>query len=121
MLKKLSKPVLITVCVFLVTVTGILYFLWDKGVFVTDHSAQVIIEDMNWNDKGYSVVSGKYTEGRTIAKSKDGGWKINEVKEDLTHTFVVARSFLDRYLYAADDYDVPKSGNITKVFGMKNI
>ena len=70
---------------------------------------------MIWNGKEYSTVGGVYTEGRTIAKSANGSWDIKEIKEDPSHTFVVARAFLDQYLYVADDYTVPKSGEITTV------
>lgn len=74
--------------------------LWNCGVFVLDHSVMVYMEGITWKGRDYSRVGGEYTEGRTIAKSKDG-WKINEVKEDPSHTFVVARSFLDRRLYSS--------------------
>lgn len=112
---KLSKRKVIFFCAFLVTVSGILALLWNGGVFVFDRSATVHIEGMTWNGRGYSRVSGVYSEGRTIAKSDDGSWKINEIKEDMSHTFVVARSFLDQYLYVSDDYTVPVSGKVTKV------
>ncbi|MGN0172609.1 MAG: hypothetical protein ACI39E_07480 [Acutalibacteraceae bacterium] len=70
---------------------------------------------MIWNGACYSLVSGDYTEGQIIAKSEDGAWNIKEVKEDPTHTFLVARSFLDQYLYVSDEYAVPASGEITAV------
>ncbi len=114
MKRKLSKPTIICLCLFFVISLGILALLLNSGVFVFDHSAIVHMEGMSWKDQDYLRADGEYTEGRTIAKSKDG-WKINEVKEDPSHTFVVARSFLDQYLYVADDYTIPTSGKITNV------
>ncbi len=114
MKRKLSKSTIICLCLFFVISLGILAVLWNSGVFVFDRSAIVHMEGMSWNGQDYSPASGEYTEGRTIAKSKDG-WRIKEVKEDPSHTFVVARSFSDQYLYVSDDYTVPKSGKITKV------
>lgn len=111
---KLSKLTIIILCVFFVIVFGLLVLLWNSGAFLFDHSAFVHMEGMSWNGRDYSRVGGEYTEGRTIAKSKNG-WKINEVEEDPSHTFVVARSFLDQYLYVSDDYTVPASGKVTKV------
>lgn len=112
---KLWKLTIICLCIFFVIAIGILGLLWNSGVFVTERSAIVHMEGMTWKGQNYSRISGECTEGRTIAKSEDGSWDINEVKEDPSHTFVVARSFLDQYLYVLDDYIVPTSGEITKV------
>ena len=112
---KLSKLTIICLSILFAILIAIIGLLWYNGAFVTDRSAKVSIEGMIWNDKSYSTINGEYTEGRTIAKSEDGSWEINEVKEDPSHTFVVARSFLDNYLYVSDDYVVPTSGEITKV------
>ena len=114
MKRKLSKPTIICLCLFFVISLGILVLLWNSGVFVFDRSAIVHMEGMSWKGQDYSRAGGEYTEGRTIAKSKDG-WEINEVKEDPSHTFVVARSFLDQYLFVFDGYTVPTSGKITTV------
>lgn len=112
---KFSKLITIGLCVFLtLIIIRIFGMLWYSGVFVSDRSAIVHVEGMKWNGKDYSRIGGEYTEGRTIAKS-DNGWKINEIKEDPSHTFVVVRSFLDQYLYVADDYEIQTNGNITKV------
>ncbi|MBQ6814680.1 MAG: hypothetical protein IJP13_03990 [Lachnospiraceae bacterium] len=89
--------------------------LWKAGFFITDRSAVIGIEDMTWQGKTYSTISGEYTEGRTIAKSEDGRWDINEVEEDPSHNFVVVRSFLDQQLYVADQYVIPTSGKVTSV------
>ena len=110
-MRKLTKPAIIALCI----IAGTLFLLWNNGVFITDRSAQVGAEGMLWKGKSYSMVNGQYTEGKTIAKSANG-WDINEVKEDPSHTFVVARSFLDQYLYVADDYDIPESGKVTKIY-----
>ena len=42
--------------------------------------------------------------------------QVNEVEEDPSHTFIVLRSFLDQRLYVADDYTIPKEGDITCVY-----
>ncbi len=89
--------------------------LWRSGVLVFDHSAKFGLESLVWNDRIYKSASGEYTEGRTIAKTEDRKWDINEVKEDPSHKFVVVRSFLDEYLYVAEDYVIPTSGRITTV------
>lgn len=111
----LSKRTLISLCIIFVVIAPILLILWKCNVFVFDRSVIVGVEGMIWKGQSYSVVYGGYTEGRTIAKSEDGGWKLKEVKEDPSHTFVVVRSFLDQWLYVSDDYTIPKSGKITKV------
>ncbi len=90
-------------------------FLAVKGVIVFDHSAIRRGEGVYWKAVLYMPCSGEYTEGKTIAKTGDG-WKINEVEEDDTHTFIVLRSFLDQYLLVREDYEIPVSGNITTAF-----
>lgn len=110
MKSKFLKRIIICLCVFL----GIFVLLWGSGFIVFDNSAIVYAESLIWNEKNYVATGGEYTEGRTIAKSKDG-WSINEVEEDPSHTFVVVRSFIDQYLYVADDYTIPTSGEITKI------
>lgn len=78
-------------------------------------AAEVASNHVVWDEKEYYPAYGVYTEGKTIAKGKDGDWKINSVKEDPSHTFIVARSFLDQYLLVSSDYVVPKEGVVTKV------
>lgn len=95
----------------LLIVIGAFVWLWHNGAI--DHTAEVGVEGMVWGEKTYAAIGGEYTEGKTIAKSKDGSWKINEVKEDPSHTFVVARSFLDQCLYVSDAYTIPTSGRVT--------
>lgn len=74
-------------------------------------------EGMEWNGKTYSYIDGEYTFGREIARGKDDeyGWYIREIKEDPSHNFVVACSFLDHRFFVADDYNIPTSGEITTV------
>lgn len=108
----MKKKIAIPVCV--IAVIGLFLSLWYCGVFVTDRSAKFGVGGLTWNGKSYSPASGDYTEGRTIAKTEDGSWDINEVKEDPSYTFVVVRSFLDQRLFVADDYDIPTSGEVTK-------
>jgi len=111
-IKKILKIILRCMPIFIL-VTMVIFMLWDKGAFISDRSADVSSNHVIWNGREYSPVSGEYTEGRTIAKGKDGDWVINSVKEDSTHTFIVARSFLDQYLMVADDYIVPTEGKVT--------
>lgn len=63
----------------------------------------------------YIPCSGEYTEGKTIAKTKDG-WSINKVQEDDSYAFIVLRSFLDQYLYVREDYVIPQSGNVSTAY-----
>ena len=91
------------------------YGLWYNGVFVSANSANVFMEGLEFDGKLYRGASGEhYTEGRTIGK--DGNWKIKEIKEDPSHTFIVARSFLDQRLYVLEDYTIPTSGTVTKAY-----
>lgn len=83
--------------------------------FVTDRTA-VYGDGLHWNGAKYIEISGRYSEGKTLALTTDGSWEINAVKEDNTHTFVVLRSFLDDYLYVREDYAIPTDGNITAVY-----
>ena len=110
----LLKAAIFLFCLFLLFF--LIFYLSDRGIFVKDHSADVRTELMYWRGKTYVLASGEYSEGKRIAKSTDGSWDINEVKEDPSHTFVVVRSFLDDTLYVADDYAIPETGNITKVY-----
>ena len=114
MKSKSLKCIIICLCIFLVFSIGAFALLCGSGFIVFDNSAIVYAEILTWNEKNYVPTGGEYTEGRTIAKSKDG-WNINEAEEDPSHTFIVARSFIDQYLYVADDYTIPTSGEITKI------
>ncbi|MBE6960168.1 MAG: hypothetical protein E7448_05555 [Ruminococcaceae bacterium] len=105
----------ILIALALVIAGGAIYVMWDLGVFITDDSAAVYVEFMEWNGKRYVEISGRYSEGRAIAKTKDGNAKINEVEEDPSHTFVVVRSFLDDQLYVLKSYHIPQSGELTTV------
>lgn len=88
----------------------------SKGVIVLDRSAERGFENsIKWKDSTYIPVSGKYHEGKTLARTKDG-LDINEVEEDDSNTFLVARSFLDQWLVVREDYAIPKSGKITKAY-----
>ncbi len=90
---------------------GLFFVLILNGVIVFDRSAVLNSEELYWNNNTYVVCSGIYSEGKTIAKTTDGQWDINEVKEDPSHTFVVVRSFLDDSLYVRKDYQIPQSGD----------
>ena len=93
-----------------------IYKLWSNGAFIFTRSAEISSNRVVWNEKEYSpAFDCAYTEGKTLARGKDGDWKINAVKEDQSHTFVVARTFLDQYLFVADDYMIPTEGRITTI------
>lgn len=113
MFGKISKRKIKNICIFSALIMGIIFLLWKAGFIITDRSAVVGIEGMTWQGRSYSAISGEYTEGRTVAKSKDGSWDINEVEGDPDHNFVVARCFTSQRLYVADDYVIPTSGEIT--------
>ena len=103
-------------CILVSVVVGSIAFkLWDAGAFIFDRSAYVSSNHMTWNGIEYSRISGDYTEGKTIAKGKNCDWVVNMVEEDPSHTFIVARSFLDQYLLVSDDYIVPTTGKLTTV------
>ena len=93
-----------------------------KGIIVFDHSAERGFENsVIWKGVTYLTVSGKYREGKTVARTKDG-FDINEVEGDDSHTFLVVRSFLDQWLVVREDYVIPISGKITKAYwGLKSI
>jgi len=97
---------------FAVLVLLLISYLFAGGVIVLDHSAVRRGEGVCWRDTLYVPAYGEYSEGRTLAKTEDG-WRINAVKEDPSHTFVVLRSFLDQYLLVREDYEIPDSGKIT--------
>lgn len=93
----------------------LLIYLIANGIIVFDHSGMRRGEGVYWNDVLYVPASGEYSEGKTIAKTNDG-WQINVVKEDDSHTFIVLRSFLDQSLLVREDYEVPRSGEITTLY-----
>lgn len=101
--------------VVFIFIVVIIFSLWKTGILVFDYSADIALERVIWKGREYSNVSGDYSEGRTIARSKKPGWEINMVEEDPSHTFIVARSFLDQTLLVADDYVVPTAGRLTAV------
>lgn len=100
----------------MIPILAIIY-CFMAGIFVLDHSAERFAESLEWNNCRYVQARGKYSEeGKTIAKTSDGDWRINEVEKDDSHTFVVVRSFLDQYLFVREDYVIPTSGEITAVY-----
>lgn len=109
--KKKLRPLIVIALVGSVLIA----LLVAKGVIVFDNSAERRGEGVYWNEVLYVLCSGEYTEGKTIAKTKDGS-RINEVEEDNTHTFIVIRSFIDQNFLVRDDYQIPTSGTITTAF-----
>jgi len=96
-----------------VLLAAVVVFL-AKGWWVLDHSGQTRGEGLVWKGVTYIPGSGAYSEGKTIAKTRDG-WHINRVEEDPSHTFLVLRSFLEQWLVVREDYRIPTSGEITAV------
>ena len=100
----------------IIAIIAALIVLISGGVIVLDRSGERLFENgLMWQDNEYRSVSGKYKEGKTIARTKDG-FDINEVEGDDSHTFLVMRSFLDQWLVVREDYEIPKSGKITKAY-----
>ncbi len=105
-----KKKWIVLICVLVLFAAIFTYFLWYNGFFLSKDSAMVCAEYLEYNGKIYIPASGKdYTEGRTIAK--DRNWSIMEIKEDPSHTYIVARSFLDQQLYVLQDYVDTANGN----------
>lgn len=101
---------------------GIVFFLWKQGVIVADHSAEYA-GNLYWNGRVYtSIADCPCKSGRALAKTKDGNWTVYALKEDPSHTFVLLSTFLDHYLFVAEDYSIPKTGRISKaVWNRKTI
>ena len=93
-------------------VLTVIVFLFASGIIVIDHSAQRGFENsVTWRGNTYvEYCYTEYHEGRTLAKTTDG-FRINAIKEDPTHTFIVLRSFLDQWLLVREDYIVPTDGS----------
>lgn len=95
----------------LLTLMGILAV---SKYLMPEHTAKFKGDQLYWDGTIYTICTGIYTEGETIAKTQDG-WSINEVEEDASHTFIVIRSFLDQYLMVREDYQIPISGGLSVV------
>lgn len=108
---KLKGFIIALVCVIVAVAV-----LFASGVIITDRSAVLSAEGLNWNGAFYKSCSGIYDEGKTVAKTSDGTWNINEIKGDPEHNFVVARSGTDDALYVRSDYSVPDSGTPETVY-----
>ncbi len=94
----------------LACVTVAAAILFASGIIVTDRSAVLSAEGLSWKGDYYLPCTGYYREGKTLAKTSDGSWSINEVSGDGAHNFVVARSGTDDALYVRSDYIIPESG-----------
>jgi len=113
----MKKCVIITlkVMLFLAPIAVFYFILLETGVYVPERAEFVSLQYVKWNGVEYSPIYGPHTEGKTIAKGTEGDYRIISVKEDPSHTFIVARSFLDDCLLVSDDYAVPTSGKLTSV------
>ena len=108
---KLKGFIIALVCVIVAVAV-----LFASGVIITDRSAVLSAEGLSWNGAFYKSCSGIYDEGKTVAKTSEGTWNINEIKGDPKHNFVVARSGIDDALYVRSDYSVPDSGTPETVY-----
>lgn len=91
---------IIPICFF-----GIHRLLLQKDGFVGGERVQ--IDGVNYHYVNITLSE----EGKTIALVDD--WKVNEIPEDSSHTFLVVRSFLDDYSIVREDYNIPESGNVS--------
>lgn len=109
----MKKYILFILLSVLVVIT--IYVL--KGRVIWDHSAEQGGDvSIYWNGFHYIGTNGEYfQEEETLAKTKDGQRTINSVVGDDEHLFVVNRSFYENWLLVREDYEIPKSGNITVV------
>ena len=87
-------------------------FMIADGTIVFDHSALVTAETLEWKGNTYVPISGKYEEGRRLARSADG-WSVMEVEGDPAHRFLAARSFMDERLYVLSGFEPEATGDIT--------
>ena len=111
-----NKKLKITLGSVAVVVIALFGLMLANGIIVFDHSAvRKEVNDITWKGVNYFAVYGKYREGKTIAKTKDG-FQICEVEGDESHTFVGLRSFLDNWLLVREDYVIPIYGEITRVY-----
>ncbi len=99
-----------SIAVIFLAVAVISVAIFSSCGIVIDRSALYSAEGLNWNGAFYKSCSGYYEEGKTIAKTADGNWNINEVEGDPEHNFVVVRSFTDESLYVRSDYKISESG-----------
>lgn len=111
----ISLTVIIAVVMVAVLLAAVVSIMWSAGVFISDHSVIHGIESVKWNGRTYSETYGEYELGRRIAKTTDG-CDVYTIKGDSNRNFIVISSFRDTYFYVADDYTVPKSGDVTKAY-----
>ncbi len=70
------------------------------------------LESINIDGVQYKYYGYDFTdEGKVIAYIDD--WRIKEIPEDPSHTFLVVRSLRDQYYIMRADYDVPESGKVS--------
>lgn len=87
-----------------------------SNLLVRDHSARWINQgSFSWQGNVYTMTTGIYREGRTIAKTEDGSFDVNEVQGDPDHIFLVVRTGIDQALYVREDYLIPSDGVVTTV------
>ena len=105
---KVALTVLLCLLLVGAVVIGSIPFLAHdllSGLLVRDHSAQWIGQgSFSWQGRIYTMTSGDYREGRTIAKTEDGAFDINEVEGDPEHNYLVARTGTDQALYVWEEY-----------------
>lgn len=93
----------------------IVVLLFANGVILLDHTAERQGDSFSWRGVRYVLCTADHHEGKAIAETIDG-FRVLEVAEDKSHTFLVLRSFLDDQLYVREDYEIPDSGALNAVF-----
>lgn len=118
-MKKIFGKTITKIAFAVAAIACVFVWLFAKGIIFTDNSAVYCGEEggLLWRGRRYVSIGnpGNYSEGKRIAKTVDGDWDINEVEEDDSHIFIVLRSFLDQYLYVAEDYEFQTEGELTSV------
>ncbi len=67
----------------------------------------VNIEGVDYRYQGFDISN----EGKTIAFIDD--WKVKEIPEDPSHTFLIIKSFSNQYYIIKKDYVIPESGKVS--------
>lgn len=117
------KITLISLAIIVIVTGAILFkfFVLDSGT--NDHSLEVRdfgeVLSVTWNGVEY-IECGQFqyeSLGKTLATSPDKKYKILEVKDDKSHTFVMAYYGLRGHAcMVKKDYTIPREGKVTAIY-----
>lgn len=108
MLNKKVKIFIVMIFLFFLSTIGYT-FLQHRSL---ERDGFVGIERVQMEDVNYSYEKYEFTKnGKDIAYI--GDWKIKEIPEDPSHTFLVVRSFMDQYTIVREDYIIPMEGKVS--------